>query len=646
MVGNHPQLNAALSNVQALHAAYAAHQRERVEGRRDGSSRRDDASEDDDDGRRRKKRRCSSKHKKKSKKPSKEKRRRRDRDERDERKRHRRRRDSSGSSSESSSESDSGSDGAPRWSVREQVERGRLAMDAMRHMLAKFPSERNSFRDLLRTVDGGQGVATAGVADSLMRNYLDYFFDHACLVRSSRTGMWALDKRDLSLLSRFGAVFDESAGELEKFSAAREPWTEPTPDADAGKKSRSEEKRAKKAQNVSEVRVLTGDEAHAATVEDASDSDKNAPQPTIGTDIGPSMPPPKDDKAGQENADAPTKRVLGPMVPPKSMLEAAAAELAFDSSFGPPPPELIAEMENTTNETREACAMRLVRIVKRGGDAYDILSVAPGDTKSVIKKKYWKLSLMVHPDKCSHEDAKEAFDAIKKAHTALSDDDERAKIDAKRNEANEREEFEKWLEGEREKAAWRRMKGTPLPGDDELLDGAKDEGDKREEWMTHLPPEKRAQGPPTVNVTAFAKTEKVARTAEMEAAWTDTPQQAAEREKQLFLQAQEQQYVLPAAKAKEEETKRLVEEYNASRRAKSLVEVHQEKQRDAQKKERKEKKEKKDKKDKKESPNDGTNWEYRPFDRDTDLNIRKPGELKPEEMLKRAGGGLGDRFRS
>ena len=80
--------------------------------------------------------------------------------------------------------------------------------------------------------------------------------------------MWALDKRDLSLLSRFGAVFDESAGEIEKsLVPAREPWTEPAPDADAGKKSRSEEKRAKKAQNVSEVRVLTGDEAHAATVE-------------------------------------------------------------------------------------------------------------------------------------------------------------------------------------------------------------------------------------------------------------------------------------------------------------------------------------------------------------------------------------------
>jgi hypothetical protein len=134
----------------------------------------------------------------------------------------------------------------------------------------------------------------------------------------------------------------------------------------------------------------------------------------------------------------------------------------------------------------------------------------------------------------------------------------------------------------------------------------------------------------------------------MEAAWTDTPQQAAEREKQLFLQAQEQQYALPAAKAKEEETKRLVEEFNATRRSKSLVEIHQERQRESTKREKKDKKDKKEKdRDKKrDDPNDGTNWEYRPFDRDTDLKLKKPGQLKPEEMLKRAGGGLGDRFRN
>ena len=32
MVGNHPQLSAALTSVQALNAAYAAHQREKLRG--------------------------------------------------------------------------------------------------------------------------------------------------------------------------------------------------------------------------------------------------------------------------------------------------------------------------------------------------------------------------------------------------------------------------------------------------------------------------------------------------------------------------------------------------------------------------------------------------------------------------------------
>jgi hypothetical protein len=41
------------------------------------------------------------------------------------------------------------------------------------------------------------------------------------------------------------------------------------------------------------------------------------------------------------------------------MLEAAAAEFSFGDAFGPPPPELVAEIENTSNETREACATRL-----------------------------------------------------------------------------------------------------------------------------------------------------------------------------------------------------------------------------------------------------------------------------------------------
>ena len=641
MVGNHPQLSAALTSVQALNAAYAAHQREKLRG----------GDDDDDDERRRRK-----KEKKKRKKTSKEKKRKRER----ERGTKRRRRDGTSSSGTSSSASSS-DERDERRSVREQVSRGRDAAEALRHMLAKFPSERESFRELLRAVDGGRGVATAGVADERVRKYLEYFFDNACLVRSSKTGAWALGDGDLSLSSRFGAVFDETPDALASLSRAREPWLGLDPEVVAAAKAKKDEARAAKRANAkpsTEIQVLTGEEAHAFMAERESDSERDEPKPSApgptqrppasaSADIGPSSRPPP--VTSGADTDLSAKRVLGPMAPPKSMLEAAAADLAFDVTFGPPPPELVAEMESTSDESREACAMRLVRTLRRGGDAYDILGVSPEDTAGFIKKKYWKLSLMVHPDKCAHEDAKDAFDAIKKAHSALSDPTQRAVVDAKRNEANEREEFEQWLAGEREKAAWRRMKGTPLPGDDELLDGAKDDGNTRDEWMTHLPPEKRPnQGPPTANVTAFSKTEKVARTAEMEAAWTDTPQQAAEREKQLFLQAQEQQYALPAAKAKEEETKRLVEEFNATRRSKSLVEIHQERQRESTKREKKDKKDKKEKdRDKKrDDPNDGTNWEYRPFDRDTDLKLKKPGQLKPEEMLKRAGGGLGDRFRN
>ncbi|CEF96785.1 Protein of unknown function DUF3752 [Ostreococcus tauri] len=637
MGGNHPQLGDALANVRALQEAYAAHQRERLDGHE---------RTDDEERRRRKKREKKSRRREEKKRKSEKRRKRRREGERDDG------RARSGSESESSSRSDwesaSGKTRARRG-AREIVARGRNACEALRHLLAKFPSERDGFRELLRTVDGGKGVATAGVADATVRRYLEYFFDNASLRRSSRTGAWTLDEGDVSLMSRFGGVFDESIENLRVLENAREPWLGPDPAVVEEERARKEERAARRAASggpETETRVLTGDEAHAFMAARESDSDDGAREPTPTMNIGPAAgPPPQVD--AERPAPAPAKRVLGPMVPPKSMLEAAAAELEFDSTFGPPPPELIAELENIADESREACAQRIVRIMRRGGDAYDILGVTLEDTSSVIKKKYWKLSLMVHPDKCSHEDAKNAFDAIKKAHSALSDEHERALIDQKRNAANEREEFEAWLAGEREKAAWRRMQGKPLPGDDELLDGAKKEGDTREEWMTHLPPEKRPnQGPPTVSVTHFSKSEKVARTAEMEAAWTDTPQQAAAREKQLFLQAQEQQYVLPAAVENQDRAKQMVDEYNATCRTKSLVEIHQERQREdsKEKKAKKEKKEKKDKNDK--GPGDGTNWEYRPFDRDTDLKLKKPGQLKPEEMLKRAGGGLGDRFRN
>jgi curved DNA-binding protein CbpA len=55
------------------------------------------------------------------------------------------------------------------------------------------------------------------------------------------------------------------------------------------------------------------------------------------------------------------------------------------------------------------------------GNAYDLLGVKPDVNPSVLKKRYWKLSLLVHPDKCSHPQAHEAFMALNQAFKDLQD---------------------------------------------------------------------------------------------------------------------------------------------------------------------------------------------------------------------------------
>ena len=54
-------------------------------------------------------------------------------------------------------------------------------------------------------------------------------------------------------------------------------------------------------------------------------------------------------------------------------------------------------------------------------DAYAVLGVTASATSAEVKKKYMRLSLLIHPDKCSHRDAHEAFQAIAKAAKTLQD---------------------------------------------------------------------------------------------------------------------------------------------------------------------------------------------------------------------------------
>lgn len=48
-------------------------------------------------------------------------------------------------------------------------------------------------------------------------------------------------------------------------------------------------------------------------------------------------------------------------------------------------------------------------------DAYGILGVDADAKAADIKKRYWRLSLLIHPDKCPHLRANDAFQAVSKA---------------------------------------------------------------------------------------------------------------------------------------------------------------------------------------------------------------------------------------
>ena len=62
-------------------------------------------------------------------------------------------------------------------------------------------------------------------------------------------------------------------------------------------------------------------------------------------------------------------------------------------------------------------------------DSYAVLDLQPGVPESDIKIQYRKKSLLIHPDKTKNPAAPDAFDRLKKAHTALLDEKSRTYLD-------------------------------------------------------------------------------------------------------------------------------------------------------------------------------------------------------------------------
>jgi DnaJ family protein C protein 8 len=71
---------------------------------------------------------------------------------------------------------------------------------------------------------------------------------------------------------------------------------------------------------------------------------------------------------------------------------------------------------------------------------FDILEVGHEASEAEIKKKFRMLSVLVHPDKCKHERASDAFHLLEQAYKTLMDADKRRMYQRVMREARERVE--------------------------------------------------------------------------------------------------------------------------------------------------------------------------------------------------------------
>ena len=165
-------------------------------------------------------------------------------------------------------------------------------------------------------------------------------------------------------------------------------------------------------------------------------------------------------------------------------------------------------------------------------DPYEILGVDQHTPSADIRKRYWRLSLLVHPDKCSHSGAQSAFQAVSKAAGVLGDAAARKRVDERKEEMELRRMAVAAAAVEERARAWRVARGEET-AEAAAAAAAALLPAQREEWMTALPPEKKlsaagvAQQLSQRSVTAFSLSGVKERGDTT--GWTDTPQQKAMR---------------------------------------------------------------------------------------------------------------------
>ncbi|CEM21669.1 unnamed protein product [Vitrella brassicaformis CCMP3155] len=86
-------------------------------------------------------------------------------------------------------------------------------------------------------------------------------------------------------------------------------------------------------------------------------------------------------------------------------------------------------------------------------NSFEIFKLTPDATEEDLKKAYRKLSLIIHPDKCKHERAHDAFQVVSKAYEELQMPENRAKYKGVIDDARRELEKVRAKENKRRKAA-------------------------------------------------------------------------------------------------------------------------------------------------------------------------------------------------
>ncbi|CAL5209285.1 unnamed protein product [Lathyrus oleraceus] len=464
---------------------------------------------------------------------------------------------------------------------------------ALREMMTEFPNVGNDLKQLLQMIDNGQAVDIKDISEKSLVKHLKNLFLSLNLKENG--------DRVFLLPSKSPPTLDVVGPLIQSYMHPMNDRADPS----------------------------------AALPETCS-------VPTEQMEDDPSIKPPEDHSVG------PRKRVIGPAMPSAELLAAAAklteaqtafieAELDDDTELfvGPPPPAMVSEAESANEAERFEEVTRIMDV--EIDSPYDVLGVNHNMSDGNIKKKYWKISLLVHPDKCSHPQANQAFIKLNKAFKELQDPEKRKAMDDKIKLKQEQEDFKAELKVMRETALWRRSQGISMEGDDELLAQTEVKVEpKRDEWMTTLPPERKPGGM-TMQSTQFSRETKEGRGDT--SIWTDTPNDRAQKAKMNYLEAYNQATALAS---NEEENKRantdadLVDKYNKAKRSKTLVQKHQEEVASKSKKKSKQQTEKGDKEWVSQHP-------WKPWDREKDLTA---GRMKVKLDAEGMSEGLSSRFNS